>query len=75
LQVWADLLRELPTQGLPMHPPGDVSFDWIDSRTGLLSAELCEDAVWLPLRASQHPTRSVRCRLRRSEQHWWRFWR
>ncbi|MGD8175614.1 penicillin-binding protein 1B [Marinimicrobium sp. ARAG 43.8] len=76
LHVWADLMAELPTQGLPLEPPGDVSFDWLDSRTGKLSAERCEGAVWLPLRAGQGPTDSERCRIDRSSSpSWWdRLW-
>lgn len=76
LQVWADLMQELPTQGLPLSPPGDLSFDWLDEQTGLLSAEHCEGAVWLPLRESQRPEVDKRCRADRNDKPgWWkRLW-
>ncbi len=76
LQVWADLMGELPTQGAALAPPGDVSFDWLDQSTGLLSAERCEGAVWLPLREGQTPHTSAPCHLDRSESpRWWqRLW-
>lgn len=71
LQVWADLMRQLPTQGVNLQPPEGVSFDWIDSSTGLLSAEQCEGALWLPLRENQRPQKSVSCNLKESEKRWW----
>lgn len=77
LHAWADLMSELPTQGLPLTPPGDVSFDWLDEETGKLSAEHCEGAVWLPLREGQGPEESADCQLDRSSSpSWWqRLWR
>ncbi|WP_036188584.1 penicillin-binding protein 1B [Marinimicrobium agarilyticum] len=77
LHAWADLMGELPTQGLPVTPPGNVSFDWLDEETGKLSAERCEGAVWLPLREGQGPEESADCRLDRSSSpSWWqRLWR
>src|SRR5690606_23683433 len=77
LQVWADLMAALPTLGLPQEPPADISFDWIDSATGQLSAEHCEGAIWLPLRPGQQPASSAPCKLDRSSSPgWWqRPWR
>ncbi len=75
LQVWADLMRGLPTQGLNLQPPPGVSFDWIDSHTGLLSSEQCEGAVWLPLRDNQRPRDSVPCHFNGGDKSWWqRLW-
>lgn len=72
LQIWADLMRQVPTQGLNQQPPEGVSYDWIDNRTGLLSAEHCEGAMWLPLRDEQKPKESAECKVKASEeQHWW----
>ena len=75
LQVWADLMRQLPTQGVSMQPPEGVSFDWIDATTGLLSAEHCDGAVWLPLRANQRPEQLSDCTLNKGGRNWWqRLW-
>lgn len=75
LQVWADLMRQLPTRGVNMQPPAGVSFDWIDSKTGRLSAEHCDGAVWLPLRESQRPTEQSDCTLKNNGRRWWqRLW-
>ena len=75
MQVWADLMRQLPTQGVNLQPPEGVSFDWIDAATGMLSAEHCEGAVWLPLRDSQRPEQQSDCRLKEGGRNWWqRLW-
>ncbi len=72
LQVWADLMVALPTQGLTLNPPGEISFDWLDSETGQLSAEHCQNAVWLPLRPGQQPSEQAPCKLTRdSGASWW----
>jgi penicillin-binding protein 1B len=72
LQVWADLMRQLPTQGINQQPPEGVSYDWIDTTTGLLSAEHCEGAVWLPLHNDFKPKESVECKIKPgAEEHWW----
>jgi penicillin-binding protein 1B len=72
LQVWADLMRQLPTQGVSQQPPEGVSFDWIDASTGLLSAEHCEGAMWLPLHNEFKPKESAECKIKAdSEEHWW----
>ncbi len=72
LQVWADLMRQLPTQGVNQQPPEGVSYDWIDTATGLLSAEQCEGAMWLPLHNDYIPKESAECKIKvGSEEHWW----
>ena len=77
LQVWADLMTELPTRGVNLTPPDGVSFDWLDRATGALSAEGCEGAIWLPLETDFAPSRAVDCRLEQNKRDssWWhRFW-
>ena len=73
LQVWADLMRQLPTQGVNQQPPEGVSFDWIDASTGLLSSEQCEGAMWLPLHNDFKPKESAECKIKENpgEEHWW----
>lgn len=77
LQVWADFMQSLPTLGVNLEPPVDVSFDWVDRTSGQLSAEGCENAIWLPLPEGYGPTQSSHCHLQqqRRERSWWhRFW-
>lgn len=72
LQVWADLMRQLPTQGVNQQAPEGVSFDWIDASSGLLSAEHCEGAMWLPLHNDFKPKESAECKIKAdTEEHWW----
>ncbi|WP_062063952.1 penicillin-binding protein 1B [Cellvibrio sp. OA-2007] len=61
MQVWADFMKQVPTRSLEQIPPAGVSFDWLDTATGKLSAETCEGAVWLPLRDEFRPLDSVDC--------------
>ncbi|MDO6570800.1 penicillin-binding protein 1B [Gilvimarinus sp. 2_MG-2023] len=77
LKVWADLMSELPTLGVNLEPPESVNFDWVDASSGMLSAEGCEDALWLPMVTRYAPTQAVDCRLQQQKQErsWWqRFW-
>ena len=75
LPIWADLMSQLPTRGVNLQPPEGVNFDWLDRRTGHLSAEGCEGAIWVPLKTDYAPTESVPCRLEQRERSWWdRFW-
>lgn len=77
LQVWADLMTQLPTRGVNLTPPQGVSFDWLDHDTGALSAEGCAGAIWVPLETDFAPSRAVDCRLdqQQRERSWWhRFW-
>jgi len=72
LQVWADLMSQLPTRGVNMQTPEGVSFDWVDAETGLLSAEHCDGAVWLPLHDDHRPLESADCRLNgKDNRSWW----
>jgi penicillin-binding protein 1B len=64
--LWTDVMQQLPTQGLNLEPPVGVSFDWLDSATGKLSAEGCAGAVWLPVRDDFRPLQSVDCKLTQS---------
>ena len=63
LQVWTELMKNLPTRSLESEPPPGVSFDWVDKMTGKLSAEGCEGAVWLPLRDDFRPLESADCKM------------
>lgn len=73
LQIWADLMRQIPTQGVNQQPPEGVSFDWIDATTGMLSAEHCEGAMWLPLHDEFKPKETAECKIKSEESsgNWW----
>ncbi|MCP8899100.1 penicillin-binding protein 1B [Gilvimarinus xylanilyticus] len=78
LKVWADLMSQLPTRGVNTQPPESVTFDWLDRDSGMLSAEGCEGAMWVPLHTDYLPADAVDCRLNREDEGsrgWWqRFW-
>lgn len=74
LQVWAEFMKQLPSQSLPQEPPLGVSFDWLDGATGQLSAEGCIGALWLPLRDDARPQQSVDCLLPNSNNPVKNFW-
>jgi penicillin-binding protein 1B len=63
LQVWTDFMKQLPTRSLEQEPPPGVSFDWLDEKTGKLSAESCAGAIWLPVRDDFLPLESLDCTL------------
>ncbi|MEN0038522.1 MAG: penicillin-binding protein 1B [Cellvibrio sp.] len=63
LQVWTDFMKQLPTRSLEQEPPMGVSFDWIDDKTGKLSAETCAGSTWLPLLEKFRPLESVECNI------------
>jgi penicillin-binding protein 1B len=63
LQVWTDFMKQLPTRSLEQEPPMGVSFDWIDDKTGKLSAETCAGSTWLPLLEKSRPLESVECNI------------
>lgn len=75
LQVWADFMRQLPTQGVNMEPPPGVSFMWIDNQTGDASAEHCSGATWLPVRDVVRPPMAKNCQETDEQKRWWqRVW-
>lgn len=61
LQIWADFMRDLPTQGVNIFPPEGVSFEWFDNASGSMSREDCEGAVRLPVRDDFRPAHTVGC--------------
>ncbi len=70
LQVWIKLFKGLPTRGLETEPPAGISMEWLDSQTGKLSGEGCENAVRLPLREDFKPLESSGC-SGNPIRNWW----
>lgn len=71
LQVWTDLFKQLPTRSLETEPPAGISMEWLDSKTGKLSAEGCENAVELPVREDFKPLDTSDCVSESPLQNWW----
>ncbi len=65
LPVWADTMRQLRPAPLALAPPDGVETVWIDSLTGLRSAQGCDHARALPYLGGHAPEAWTDCGERR----------
>ena len=65
LPIWADTMRRLMPRPLVLDPPADVENVWIDSVSGLRSADGCEGARLLPYMLGHAPQTRTPCALQR----------
>lgn len=61
LQIWADLMRQISQQPVKLIPPDNVQMLWIDSNSGLLSAEHCPGAELMPFVEGSGPSQFAEC--------------
>ncbi len=61
LLVWADIMRDLPTRPLNLNTPDDMEWLLIDTQNGLLAADYCAHAQWMPFIKGTAPTASAPC--------------
>ncbi len=61
LNVWTDIYAGLATRSLVFEQPPQVSYQWVDGTTGLLSGENCRGAEWLPFISGSEPQRRGQC--------------
>ncbi|TVP55197.1 MAG: penicillin-binding protein 1B [Halomonadaceae bacterium] len=61
LRVWGRVMADLPQQSLAPVVPGNVDYHWIDTESGLLTAENCRDARRIPFIAGSAPTQTRPC--------------
>ncbi|MBP8852089.1 MAG: penicillin-binding protein 1B, partial [Moraxellaceae bacterium] len=61
LPVWTDLMVRLHPASLAPAQPENVQWQWIDRASGLLSAEECPGAVYMPFRIDTVPQESIPC--------------
>lgn len=75
LPIWADiLLFNRSAQGASILP-NSVQYHWVQKNTGLLTAENCENAVYLPYVKGKEPKQSATCTIeQRSRKHWFKRW-
>ncbi len=64
LRVWTDLMSGLNHQSLAFRRPEDVSYLWIEPETGLLSAERCAGAHYVPFIKGSEPGEYGACSSR-----------
>ena len=70
LQVWGEIMRSVRPQSLVLAPSENIEFAWIDTASGLKSAQDCEGAVQLPFIRNSVPTETASCR--RDGLQWFR---
>ncbi len=61
LPVWTDLMVRLHPTSLAPVQPENVQWQWVDRASGLLSAEECPGAVYMPFRIDTVPQESIPC--------------
>ncbi len=61
LKLWAGFMSNIDTQPLSLLELPSLDYEWIDFHSGRLSAEDCEDALYLPFRPGSVPTEQAEC--------------
>lgn len=61
LPVWVDMMKQLHPVSLVQVQPENVQWQWADHDSGLLSAENCPGAVYVPFRNDTVPQEAVAC--------------
>lgn len=63
LPVWTNVMKQLKQKPVNLRQPEDVAWHWIDSPSGLLSAEGCSGAMYIPLMLNTIPRQATQCGL------------
>ncbi|RRV45665.1 penicillin-binding protein 1B [Stutzerimonas stutzeri] len=77
LQVWADFMRRADPLPLQMPVPDNVTYAWVDARSGLGTDERCPDAVQMPYIRGSEPAPGPGCGIQapaESVMDWVRGW-
>ncbi|RFS29290.1 penicillin-binding protein 1B [Acinetobacter sp. SWAC5] len=61
LPVWTNVMKQLRQKPVNLRQPDAVTWQWIDSGSGDLSASGCNNAVYIPLNRNSIPTRASAC--------------
>lgn len=61
LPIWTDTMKQLSPSSMTLVQPDNVEWHWADGPTGLLSAEKCPGAVFVPFRGDTLPQELVPC--------------
>ncbi|WP_049324472.1 penicillin-binding protein 1B [Stutzerimonas stutzeri] len=77
LQVWTDFMRRANPLPLQMPVPDNVTYAWIDARSGLGTDERCPDAVQMPYIRGSEPAPGPGCGIQAPAEplmDWVRGW-
>lgn len=61
LPVWTNVMKQLRQKPVNLRQPDSVTWQWIDSSSGDLSASGCSNAIYVPLNRNSIPTRASAC--------------
>lgn len=61
LHVWAQIMAKVSRKSLTLNAPPGISYQWVDSATGLLSSSDCQGVRYLPFVGDSAPKQSVPC--------------
>lgn len=68
LPVWSNVMSKLKQKPVNLAQPESVQWLWLDRYTGLLSAEGCEGAMYIPVRRNAAPKRATHCAATQYEE-------
>lgn len=61
LRVWSDLFEHIPVQYLILDPPDNITYHWVDRKSGLLAGFGCQNTVKLPFLKNHRPVEYAEC--------------
>lgn len=61
LGVWSDLISGMPDASLSQTTLDSINYQWVDRKTGLLSGETCQNAVYLAFINGTEPREQGAC--------------
>ncbi len=61
LPIWANYMQRLNLTSVNLALPNGVTWQWMDSQTGILSHEACPGAVYLPVINVYQPRQTTEC--------------
>ena len=62
LKVWGEFINRASHRPLDFEVPQGIVYHWVDSKTGLLSREVCENSRYLPFLQGTAPTERASCK-------------
>ena len=78
LVVWTKIMQQLATSSINHRQPDNIEYYWVDSRSGLISSELCDNAQLVPFVTGSAPTEQSICLQQQEQQkapiNWLRKW-
>lgn len=75
LTIWSDIFAKLATQSIAQTAPDNIEYYWVDSQTGLRSAEGCDYAQLMPFIKGSQPEAMAECNLVKSTvKRWFDQW-